>query len=53
MSGSGPTVFAAFADQQQAQQYYQNVKQQYPGAILAQTVNQKMLKERVELYGNE
>ena len=53
MSGSGPTVFAAFTERQQAQQYYQKVKQEYPGAIVAQTVNQKMLKERVELYGDE
>lgn len=33
MSGSGPTVFAAFTERQQAQQYYQKVKQEYPGAI--------------------
>ena len=34
MSGSGPTVFAAFADEAEAQAYYQNIKNKYPGAIL-------------------
>lgn len=53
MSGSGPTVFAAFAEQQQAQRYYQRIREEYPGAILTQTVTKQMLKERVELYGNE
>lgn len=49
MSGSGPTVFAAFADEAQAQAYYQNIKNKYPGAIFARTVNQNMLEERVAL----
>ena len=53
MSGSGPTVFAAFTEQQQAQQYYKTIKPVYPGAILSRTVNKTMLEERVELYGNE
>jgi 4-diphosphocytidyl-2-C-methyl-D-erythritol kinase len=53
MSGSGPTVFAAFAQRQEAQAYYQKVKGQYPEAILTRTVNKRMLEERVELYGNE
>lgn len=48
MSGSGPTVFAAFADRTQAQQYYNRVKQQYPGAVLTRTVTKKQLDERVE-----
>lgn len=50
MSGSGPTVFAAFTRRRQAQRYYQRIRQEYPGAILTQTVTQQMLKERVELY---
>ncbi len=53
MSGSGPTVFAAFADETQAQQYYQNIKEIYSGAIFARTVNQKQLEERVALYGTD
>ena len=51
MSGSGPTVFAAFEEEAQAQQYYQTVCKQYPGAIFARTVNQNLLEERVALYG--
>ncbi len=53
MSGSGPTVFAAFADETEAQQYYQKIKQIYPGAIFTRTVNQKMLDERVAHYGTD
>lgn len=53
MSGSGPTVFAAFEEESQAQQYYQNIRKQYPGAIFARTVNQNMLEERVALYGTD
>ena len=53
MSGSGPTVFAAFDDEMRAQSYYQKIKEEYPGAIFARTVNQKMLEERVALYGTE
>lgn len=48
MSGSGPTVFAAFAEKEQAKQYYNRVKPQYPGAILTQTISKKELDERVE-----
>lgn len=51
MSGSGPTVFAAFAEKEQAEQYYQKIKQRYPGAILTRTVCKKQLEERVECYG--
>ena len=50
MSGSGPTVFAAFAEKEQAEQYYNRLKPQYPGAILTRTVNKEQLDERVELY---
>ena len=53
MSGSGPTVFAAFADENKAQAYYQNIQNKYPGAIFARTVNQNMLDERVALYGTD
>lgn len=53
MSGSGPTVFAAFKKEQRAQAYYQKLKQQYPSAILASTVEQTMLEERVKVYDNE
>lgn len=53
MSGSGPTVFAAFAKEKQAQKYYQKIKQQYPSAILTRTVDQAMLEERVKVYDNE
>ena len=53
MSGSGPTVFAAFAEEAQAQQYYQKIRNEYPGAMFARTVNQKMLEERVALYGTD
>lgn len=53
MSGSGPTVFAAFAEETEAQQYYQKVKQIYPGAIYTRTVNQNMLDERVAFYGTD
>lgn len=53
MSGSGPTVFAAFAEKEQAEQYYKRLKPQYPGAILTRTVNKEQLEERVELYGRE
>ena len=53
MSGSGPTVFAAFAEKYQAQKYYYRIRRKYPGAILARTVDQSMLKERVKLYGNK
>lgn len=48
MSGSGPTVFAAFAEKEPAEAYYQIVKSQYPGAILTRTVSKKQLDERVE-----
>lgn len=48
MSGSGPTVFAAFAEEAEAKQYYNKLKQQYPGAILTRTINKKQLEERVE-----
>lgn len=51
MSGSGPTVFAAFTEQAQATQYYKRVKQHYPGAILTRTIHKKQLEERVECYG--
>lgn len=53
MSGSGPTVFAAFAEKDKAQAYYQNIQKKYPGAIFARTVNQNMLEERVALYGTD
>ena len=48
MSGSGPTVFAAFEERTQAEQYYDIVKSQYPGAILTRTVTKEQLDERVE-----
>ena len=51
MSGSGPTVFAVFEQQQKAEQYYTDIKREYPSAILTKTVNQSMLKGRVKLYG--
>ena len=50
-SGSGPTVFAAFAERRQAAAYYQNIKKKYPGAMLVRTVDQKLLDERVKLDG--
>ncbi len=53
MSGSGPTVFAAFAKPEEAQQYYNKLKRQYPGAILTRTVHKTELEERVELYGSK
>ncbi len=53
MSGSGPTVFAAFAKLEEAQQYYNKLKRQYPGAILTRTVHKAELEERVELYGSK
>ncbi len=53
MSGSGPTVFAAFTEQDQAEQYYNNLRRQYPGAVLTHTINKKQLDERVENYGRE
>lgn len=53
MSGSGPTVFAAFEEKKQAEQYYNRLKPQYPGAILTRTINKKQLDERVEVYGRE
>ena len=53
MSGSGPTVFAAFTNLQQAKLYYQKLKRKYPGAMLVRTVNQAMLEERVKLHGNK
>ncbi len=53
MSGSGPTVFAAFAEQDEAQQYYNKLKRQYPGAILTRTVHKAELDERVELHGSK
>ena len=52
MSGSGPTVFAAFEQQADAEQYYQKIRNEYPGAILTRTVSQKQLEERVALYGS-
>jgi len=48
MSGSGPTVFAAFAELSQAEQYYKKLKRQYPGAVLTRTIHKKQLDERVE-----
>lgn len=51
MSGSGPTVFAVFEQQQKAEQYYEEIKRKYPSAVLTKTVNQSMLKGRVKLYG--
>lgn len=53
MSGSGPTVFAAFEEEANARQYYQTVKQVYPGAIFTRTVTPKLLNERVTVYGTE
>ncbi|MBQ5615899.1 MAG: 4-(cytidine 5'-diphospho)-2-C-methyl-D-erythritol kinase [Peptococcaceae bacterium] len=50
MSGSGPTVFAAFAEKAEAEVYYNQLKPQYPGAILTRTVNKEQLEERVDLY---
>ena len=47
MSGSGPTVFAAFADKQEAEVQYQKIRQQYPGAILTRTINKKQIDERI------
>ena len=51
MSGSGPTVFAAFAEKEEANAYYQKIKRQYPSAILTRTINKQQLAERVELNG--
>jgi len=48
MSGSGPTVFAAFAEYSDAEAYYSKLKRQYPSAILTRTVNKKQLEERVK-----
>lgn len=48
MSGSGPTVFAAFAEYSDAEIYYSKLKRQYPSAILTRTVNKKQLEERVK-----
>ena len=53
MSGSGPTVFAAFEEKKEAEQYYNRLKPRYPGAILTRTINKKQLDERVEVYGRE
>ena len=53
MSGSGPTVFAAFAEQSQAEQYYNKLRKQYPGAVLTHTISKKQLDERVENYGRK
>lgn len=53
MSGSGPTVFAAFAEYDQAERYYKQLKRQYPGAILTRTINKKQLEERVNKYGEQ
>ena len=53
MSGSGPTVFAAFEEAEQAQQYYNKLKRQYPGAILTRTIQETQLAERVELHGSK
>lgn len=50
MSGSGPTVFAVFEEQQRAKQYYEKIKHKYPSATLTKTVTHAMLKERVKLY---
>lgn len=52
MSGSGPTVFAAFEREREARQYHQMIKKIYPEAIFARTVDSKLLQERVELYGS-
>lgn len=53
MSGSGPTVFAAFAEYDKAERYYKQLKRQYPGAILTRTINKKQLEERVNKFGWE
>lgn len=53
MSGSGPTVFAAFAGRRQAEAYYRRIVKVYPGAIFARTMHETMMKERVKIYGNE
>ena len=53
MSGSGPTVFAAFAEEQEARAYYKKIKTIYPDAIFSRTVDETILKERVKLYGDK
>lgn len=49
MSGSGPTVFAAFDCQKQAQRFYEQMKNRYTQVFLTETADEKQLEERVQI----
>lgn len=49
MSGSGPTVFAAFNEQNAAQQYYERACQRYKRVFFSKTVEPDLLQERVQI----
>lgn len=49
MSGSGPTVFAAFDSQKQAQRFYGQMQNRYTQVFLTETADEKELEERVQI----
>lgn len=49
MSGSGPTVFAAFTDRKEAEDCYRKFKGKYQQVFLTETLDEEDLKERVKI----
>lgn len=47
MSGSGPTVFSAFTNFEEAHNFYQIMTKRYDQVYFSETVSKKQLKERV------
>lgn len=47
MSGSGPTVFAAFTEEKAAWRFYQRAKSHFPVIYLTSTVSENDLKRRI------
>lgn len=50
MSGSGPTVFAAFTDKRQAEECYQQFQGKYHQVFFTETIDNTVLRERVKIY---
>ena len=51
MSGSGPTVFSVFDNEQRAVAFYEQAKQRYEQVYLTKTVSRQQIKERVTIDG--
>jgi len=50
MSGSGPTIFTAFEQKEQAYAFYKKIKRNYPRVVFTETITTKDTESRVKYY---